>query len=93
MFPVDPRLGTDFGEGAKEFLTEIKVNNFLPMHFWGMKDEALTFLSTIQGDRSNVHFISTPGASVEIKERLSLGIIKLPPVKLAYGSFFMLYYY
>ncbi|MDE5836870.1 MAG: hypothetical protein K2H50_07675, partial [Paramuribaculum sp.] len=67
MFPVAPRLGTDFGEGAKEFLTEIKVNNFLPMHFWGMKDEALTFLSTIQGDKSNVHFISTPGASVEIK--------------------------
>lgn len=67
MFPVDPRLGTDFGEGAKEFLTAIKVANFFPMHFWGMKDEAKTFLSTIQEDNSKIDFIYTPGASVEIK--------------------------
>lgn len=67
MFPVDPRIGTDFGEGAKEFLTTIKVANFFPMHFWGRKDEVATFLSTIPEDRSDVHFIYTPGASVEIK--------------------------
>ncbi|MDE5745510.1 MAG: hypothetical protein K2H84_07650, partial [Paramuribaculum sp.] len=67
MFPVDPRMGTDFGEGAREFLTDIKVDNFFPMHFWGMKDEAKTFLSTIPGDSSDIHFIYTPGASVDIK--------------------------
>ena len=33
MFPVDPRLGTDYFEGAKIFNDYFKIEYFLPMHF------------------------------------------------------------
>lgn len=33
MFPVDPRLGTDFYEGARIFVRRFRVATFLPMHF------------------------------------------------------------
>jgi len=33
MFPVDPRLGRDFWEGANIFTRRFKVKNFVPMHF------------------------------------------------------------
>lgn len=67
MFPVDPRLGTDFGSGALAFLKAIKVGHFFPMHFWGKRDEAEVFLSTIPSTLTSVEFIYTPGASIEIK--------------------------
>lgn len=35
FFPVDPRLGDDYADGARLFLENIMVNNFFPMHFWG----------------------------------------------------------
>ena len=34
MFPVDPRLGTDYTRGAEQFLDSIKTGLFVPMHFW-----------------------------------------------------------
>lgn len=33
MFPVDPRLGKDFMRGAEQFVSRIKTDYFLPMHF------------------------------------------------------------
>lgn len=33
MFPVDPRLGKEYMRGAIQFVNEIKVENFIPMHF------------------------------------------------------------
>ncbi|MGI6573383.1 MAG: MBL fold metallo-hydrolase [Fermentimonas sp.] len=33
MFPVDPRLGSEYMKGAKQFVTRIKTDYFLPMHF------------------------------------------------------------
>lgn len=33
MFPVDNRIGSGYGEGAKMFLSEIEVKHFFPMHF------------------------------------------------------------
>ena len=33
MFPVDPRLGKDFTRGAEQFVSRIKTDLFLPMHF------------------------------------------------------------
>ena len=35
FFPVDPRMKTDIGRGAKEFLDAIRCHVFIPMHFWG----------------------------------------------------------
>ena len=33
MFPVDRRLGTDYHQGAKQFLERISARIFVPMHF------------------------------------------------------------
>ena len=35
MFPVDPRIGGDFALGARQFMSAIKVADFIPMHQWG----------------------------------------------------------
>ncbi|MGI6150410.1 MAG: MBL fold metallo-hydrolase [Christensenellales bacterium] len=35
FFPVDPRMVTDIGRGAKEFLDAVSCKVFVPMHFWG----------------------------------------------------------
>lgn len=35
MFPIDPRLGKDFMKGAEQFVSRIRTNYFLPMHFGG----------------------------------------------------------
>ena len=34
MFPIDPRLGTEFGDGAAKFLKTMHPKVFAPMHFW-----------------------------------------------------------
>ncbi len=33
MFPLDPRLGNDFMRGGEQFVSRIKTEYFLPMHF------------------------------------------------------------
>lgn len=33
MFPVDSRIGTDYWQGAKEWLSSVRTRYFLPMHF------------------------------------------------------------
>lgn len=35
MFPVDPRIGGDFPLGARQFVSTINVEHFIPMHQWG----------------------------------------------------------
>ena len=46
MFPVDPRIGTDFARGARQFLEKIKVEHFFPMHFWEREEEVRMALET-----------------------------------------------
>ncbi len=43
MFPVDPRMGTDYMLGACQFVDRIRVNYFVPMHFWERYAEAAAF--------------------------------------------------
>lgn len=33
MFPIDPRLGTDYMRGAEQFIQRIQTRHFAPMHF------------------------------------------------------------
>jgi len=40
MFPVDPRLGSDYMMGAEQFLEKIPTRLFIPMHFGGEYDKA-----------------------------------------------------
>lgn len=43
MFPVDPRLGTDFARGARQCLQTIKTTYLAPMHFPPAREKAMTF--------------------------------------------------
>ncbi|WP_455628572.1 MBL fold metallo-hydrolase [Parabacteroides chinchillae] len=43
MFPVDPRLGTDFMRGAQQFIDRIQTDVFVPMHFWERPAEVEVF--------------------------------------------------
>lgn len=43
MFPVDSRMGKDYARGAEQFLDSIKVDLFIPMHFWDDIEAAKAF--------------------------------------------------
>lgn len=43
MFPIDPRLGSDFGRGARQWLETIKTGLLVPMHFPPATAQAMTF--------------------------------------------------
>jgi L-ascorbate metabolism protein UlaG (beta-lactamase superfamily) len=46
MFPIDPRLGKDFMRGAEQFVSRIKTDYLLPMHF-GEDYESVNQFETI----------------------------------------------
>lgn len=43
MFPVDPRMGKDFDEGARMFVSLIRPEIFLPMHFGDHPERLIVF--------------------------------------------------
>lgn len=66
FFPVDPRQGSDFERGAREFLGAVKVENFFPMHFDGKYQEACNFAAYNTGGVARCYCLHHPGHSVEI---------------------------
>jgi len=54
MFPVDPRLGTNYALGAEQFIERLKVGIFAPMHFGEWYTKLLPFQKYAE-DRG-VHF-------------------------------------
>ncbi|MDR1880221.1 MAG: MBL fold metallo-hydrolase [Tannerellaceae bacterium] len=43
MFPVDPRLGSAYMRGAEQFVSRIRTEWFIPMHFGEAYDKVLAF--------------------------------------------------
>lgn len=43
MFPVDPRLGSDYARGAEQFIAKIETTVFAPMHFAEWYDKLTPF--------------------------------------------------
>ena len=66
MFPVDPRQGTDFAEGAARFLDAIKVHSFFPMHFWGNYKDACDFSCYVDSPATKCFCLHNPGKSVTV---------------------------
>lgn len=66
MFPVDPRQGTDFAEGAHRFLKAVSVRHFFPMHFWGDYEEACDFPAYADSQSTDYHCLHVPGTSVDL---------------------------
>lgn len=71
MFPVDPRLGTDFWTGAAIFVRRFDVKTFVPMHFTlaGQPDRQLDYMAAAGNfatyanpDRGEYVILTTPGA-------------------------------
>lgn len=56
MFPVDPRLGTDYDLGARQFVDAIRPRVFVPMHCWEMYREANAFGT--YAESRGTHFVA-----------------------------------
>lgn len=48
MFPVDHRLGNEYTRGAEQLLDKIKVDLFVPMHFWEHYKDANAFSEKVE---------------------------------------------
>lgn len=65
MFPVDPRIGTNFMKGAQQFVARIKTDIFVPMHFWCRPKEIQSFGTIAKANGSRFVLLSIPGKSIE----------------------------
>ena len=66
MFPVDPRLGTDFMRGAQQFIDRIKTGIFVPMHFWERPAEVMAFAPYAESKGCRYVVLSVPGEGTDI---------------------------
>ena len=66
MFPVDPRLGTDFMRGAQQFIDRIKTGVFVPMHFWERPAEVMAFAPYAESKGCRYVVLSVPGEGTDI---------------------------
>ena len=62
MFPVDPRMGEGYDEGACEFNERMRPCIFIPMHFWDAPDAALRFAEKYD----NVRALTVSGQYTDI---------------------------
>ncbi len=65
FFPVDPRMGTDYANGARLFMENIDVAHFFPMHFWG-DGAAATCFEDYATDNTVCHGLIVSGESVDL---------------------------
>lgn len=68
MFPVDPRLGKDYMKGAMEFLEEIQVDLFFPMHFQGEYEKAWAFEEYAKLKNCKLIKFKDPGTTFDTKD-------------------------
>lgn len=66
MFPVDPRIGTDFMRGAQQFVDRIATKIFVPMHFWERPAEVEAFGPYAESRGCRYALISVPGEGIDI---------------------------
>ncbi len=71
FFPVDPRLGQDYSDGARLFLENINVKYFIPMHFWGDYKAGCDF-QDYTTDNTESFCLHVPGESVEIEGNVAM---------------------
>ncbi len=66
MFPVDPRLGNEFMRGAEQFISRIKTDYFLPMHFGDNYDIVNRFEEIATKYNATYLHITHPGQSYSL---------------------------
>lgn len=65
MFPVDPRIGTDFMRGARQFVDRLKPDILVPMHFWERPAETEVFRPYAESHGCRYALLSFPGEGTE----------------------------
>lgn len=65
MFPVDPRIGTDFMRGAEQFIDKIKTDVLVPMHFWERPAEIMAFGPYAESKGCRYILLSIPGEGTD----------------------------
>ena len=63
MFPVDPRLGEGYDDGALLFARRVKPSVLIPMHFWDRPEAARTFSEKAMPEGVQAVCLTNPGES------------------------------
>ncbi|MGL4852225.1 MAG: MBL fold metallo-hydrolase [Phocaeicola sp.] len=66
IFPVDPRQGSDYMRGAKQFVTHIQTGVFVPMHFTPDYEKANAFAPIAQAVGSRFAPITHSGETIQL---------------------------
>ena len=64
FFPVDPRMGEGYEEGALRFIEAIRPECFVPMHFWNQPEAALSMKEKTLPEGVKVCAMTVPGEQV-----------------------------
>lgn len=70
FFPVDPRQGSDYAQGARLFMENIDVKYFVPMHYWGDYKMACDF-EQYTTDNTEGFCLHVPGESVSLNGQVA----------------------
>lgn len=66
MFPVDPRQGGGYEDGARIFVNTFKVKHFIPMHFWDEPSKAIDFDLYRNSAFGEYHALIHPSQTIRI---------------------------
>lgn len=66
MYPIDHRLGEEYTLGAEQLLEKIKVDLFVPMHFWEHYHYANAFAAKAESYGCRFFSIQKQGDSIKI---------------------------
>lgn len=68
FFPVDPRMGGEYDEGALRFVEAVRPKHIIPMHFGDISEAAREFLSRAMPEGVYAHALTYPGQSLVIDQ-------------------------
>ena len=66
FFPVDPRMGEGYEEGAVRFIEVMRPKCFIPMHFWEQPEAALAMMEKSVPEGVAIHAMTIPGETLVV---------------------------
>ena len=66
FFPVDPRMGEGYEEGAIRFIEAVRPKSFIPMHFWKQPEAAFMMKEKALPEAVRVFALTEPGERLTI---------------------------
>ena len=65
FFPVDPRMGEGYEEGAVRFIRDVRPDRLIPMHFWDQPEAARLFAQRNWAEGIRICAMTVPGETME----------------------------